>query len=101
MFVFLYLGFKVPVAFYVSYRRKAPSQQEWKALMANFAWEGTSMGAVAEHSDWDGQSSEPEDSNLSAFVPYSTSHSHFSCSIKICIAISYWKAMWQDFLMET
>lgn len=43
MFVFFYLGFKVPVAFYVSYRRKASSRQEWKALMTNFAWEDTSF----------------------------------------------------------
>lgn len=39
MFVFLCLGYKVSVPFSVSHRRKALSQQEWKALMANFAWQ--------------------------------------------------------------
>lgn len=47
MLVFLCLGCKVRVPFSVSYRRKASSQQEWKALMANLAWESRRC--------WDGQ----------------------------------------------
>lgn len=109
MFVLLYLGFKVPVAFYVSYRRKASSQQEWNAPMANFAWEGTSFcdgrrGLTPE------QRLKTATGTIKALSQKTATCQHlchtqsstltFPCSIKICIAISYWKAMWQDFLME-
>lgn len=56
--------------------------------------ERTHLGAVAGDSD---RVSEPEDSNVWAFVPYLIWHSRFSLQNKISIAISYW----QDFLMET
>lgn len=54
----------------------------------------TNLGPLDGDSAW---VSEPEDSNVWAFVPYLIWHSRFSLQIKICIAISYW----QDFLRET
>lgn len=110
MFIFLYLGFKIPVAFYVSYRRKASSQQDWKAQAANFAWEGMSF--------CDGQRGLTQEQwlktatrTIKALSQKTATCQHlchtrsstltFPWSIKICIAISYWKATWQDFLLET